>query len=257
MNEFVKPKRIIINPVDYIKKISGNGLIKDLHGNEEICDVCHGTGIIIEDNVYGLSDDPNRRIGIFPYKHQSFTFCRNCYNGIIHRCKLCGEIIRPRGFLKHDCEKQKELDRIETAQKEKEMWDKAEELPEEKLGDYNYFYSQYYGYNEGYFSDFDEFFEYWHDNEEYTTITKDERPKFVWVTDSIKMNLDADDIVSNVTEELYEDAFYDISSEDMKHLQDFLDEWCKTCGVSDTYYESHKYKVRIPWEYYDKEYDNE
>ena len=54
------------------------------------------------------------------------------------------------------------------------------------------------------------------------------------------------------TEDLYEDAFYDISSKEIERLQRFIDEWIKTCGVGTTYYESHKYKVRIPWEDYDE-----
>ena len=35
-----------------------------------------------------------------------------------------------------------------------------------------------------------------------------------------------------------------------KELQNFVDGWCKRCGVGTTYYKSHKYKVRIPWEEY-------
>lgn len=54
------------------------------------------------------------------------------------------------------------------------------------------------------------------------------------------------------TEDLYEDAYDDISDGEIKRLQAILDHWAKTCGVSTTYYESHKYKVRIPWEDYDK-----
>ena len=38
----------------------------------------------------------------------------------------------------------------------------------------------------------------------------------------------------------------------VERLQEILDHWAKTCGVSTTYYESHKYKVRIPWEDYNK-----
>lgn len=43
-----------------------------------------------------------------------------------------------------------------------------------------------------------------------------------------------------------------ISEGEIKRLQAILDYWAKTCGVSTTYYESHKYKVKIPWEDYDK-----
>jgi len=64
------------------------------------------------------------------------------------------------------------------------------------------------------------------------------------------MSIDAADIIENATEDLYEDATDNIPRKKVKELQDFLDEWCKTCGVCETYYESHRYKVRIPWEQY-------
>ena len=66
------------------------------------------------------------------------------------------------------------------------------------------------------------------------------------------MSIDAHNIVESATEDLYEDAIYDVTDESIKRLQDYLDEWCKRCGVGTTYYESHKYKVRIPWEDYNK-----
>lgn len=251
-NEFIKPKRIVVNPTEFLQNVFGKGLIKDLHDNEEICEVCHGLGIVIVDNPYGLSDDPDKKAGLFPYKHQSISFCPNCYNGVVHRCKLCGEIINPRGFLRHNCPQQQEEDRLEAKRKEQEEWDKAEELPSNCLSDYEYFFSDSYGYDNGYFSDWDEFFDYWHDNCE----DIEERPEYVWVTTKVDMSMDAQYIVDNATEDLYEDAIEDISTEKIRQLQDFLDGWCKTCGVGATYYESHKYKVKIPWEDYDNECTN-
>ena len=62
------------------------------------------------------------------------------------------------------------------------------------------------------------------------------------------MSIDATDIIENATEDLYEDAIDSISDKARKELQEYLDNWCKACGVGTTYYESHKYKVRIPWE---------
>lgn len=64
------------------------------------------------------------------------------------------------------------------------------------------------------------------------------------------MHIDADDIIANATENLYEDAMSDISEEKCKELQDLLDKWCDTCGVRETYVKSNKYKVKIPWENY-------
>lgn len=75
MPGFVKPTRKVVNIEDAFGELIGKKLIKDLHDNEEICPVCHGTGLRIEDNPYGLSDDPDKRAGQFPYKHQSIRFC--------------------------------------------------------------------------------------------------------------------------------------------------------------------------------------
>lgn len=71
MPGFVKPTRKVVNIEDAFGELIGKKLIKDLHDNEEICPVCHGTGLRIEDNPYGLSDDPDKRAGQFPYNHQS------------------------------------------------------------------------------------------------------------------------------------------------------------------------------------------
>ena len=103
MPGFVKPTRKVVNIEDAFGELIGKKLIKDLHDNEEICPVCHGTGLRIEDNPYGLSDDPDKRAGQFPYKHQSIQFCPNCYNGVVRFCPDCGKQI-PRYRTLCDCD---------------------------------------------------------------------------------------------------------------------------------------------------------
>lgn len=245
MSDFIKPKTEYISDKGYMEQLLNIKLRKDLHGNEEICPCCHGTGLIIVDNPYGLSDDPNKQIGNFPYNHQSLSFCPNCYNGIIHRCELCGDVIR-RGFLKHDCQAQLDANRREFEKKREQALIDAPLAPPEVLEKSHFFYSDDFGYNDGYFYDWFEFFDYWRENRD---NNRDERPKYVWATEPVDMSIDASDIISNATEDLYEDARDDISDSAIKELQNFLDNWCKSCGVRTTYYES-KYKVRIPWEEY-------
>lgn len=63
MPGFVKPTRKVVNIEDAFGELIGKKLIKDLHDNEEICPVCHGIGLRIEDNPYGLSDDPDKKAG--------------------------------------------------------------------------------------------------------------------------------------------------------------------------------------------------
>ena len=218
-------------------------LSKDLHGNEEICQNCSGTGLVVLDNRYGLSDDPNKKAGHFPYKHQSLSFCPFCFNGVVHRCEFCGKIIT-KGRLKCDCDKQKEIDEQESIKKEKELFDKAPIAPKEVEESCFYLYSDYYPYNNGYFSDWDDFFDAWQDNH----FEEDDKPEFVWITKEEPMKIDAWDIVNSAAEEMYEDAIENISHEEIVKLQKYLDEWCSNCGVGDTYFESHEYKVRIPWD---------
>lgn len=64
-------------------------LKKDLTDDERICPVCHGTGLEIVDNEYGIKGDSSTIR--FPYKHQSLSSCRNCYNGVVKVCEFCGE----------------------------------------------------------------------------------------------------------------------------------------------------------------------
>lgn len=243
MNEFIKTE--IVSDSDYIQSLVNANLQKDLHGDEEVCQYCHGTGLVIENNRYGLSDDPDKRFGRFPYKHQSISFCQHCFNGVIHRCKLCGEIM-PKGVLRHDCDQQMKVDAIECENKRKKLFDEAKIAPDEVVKGCVFLYSDDYDYNNGYFSDWNEFFESWNENHS----DDDERPEFVWITESEEMHIDANDIVSSATEDLYEDAIDNISYKDIEELQKFLDEWCASCGVGKAYYESHKYKIRIPWENY-------
>lgn len=247
MREFVKPKTEIISDADYIQKLVNVNLRKDLHINEEICQHCHGTGMIVVENRYGLSEDPDKSKRHFPYTHQSISFCQHCYNGIVHRCPHCGKLIK-RGYLVCDCEAQQEIRKQEEAKKKQEAFDNAPIVPKEVLDKMAYFYSDYFSFNDGYFADWDEFFDDWFENSNPDSI----RPEFVWITEPVEMDIDAQNIIEQATDDLYEDAYDDISYEAKKELQEFLDSWCKRCGVSTTYFESHKYKVRIPWEEYDK-----
>lgn len=108
MSDFVKPRHLIIDAIPYLKEIMGKGLVKDLSEDEEICPVCHGTGVKLANNIYGLQNEPTRSDGVFfPYKHQSLVRCNNCYNGIVHKCKYCGKLL-DKDTLECDCEKARE-----------------------------------------------------------------------------------------------------------------------------------------------------
>lgn len=228
-----------------MEQLLNANLRKDLHDNEEICEHCHGTGMVIANNPYGLRNDPDKTRGYFPYQQQSISFCPHCYNGIVHRCKLCGQIM-PKGALRHNCEQQSELNRKARIKKETEELQKAPIAPKEVEEGCPYLYSEDYPYNDGFFSDWDDFFDSWVEEHK----PNDMRPEFVWITEPVEMHIDAQSIIEDATQDLYDGADEDVHNEARKELQYLLDNWCKHCGVGTTYYESHKYKVRIPWEEY-------
>ena len=248
MSDFVKPTRKTVSVREAFKELLDRDIVKDLHDNEQICPVCSGTGLRIEDNRYGLSEDPDKSAGMFPYKHQSISFCQNCYNGVVRICPHCGKQL-PRGRLKCDCDYYKRQHEIEMSQKLNEELAAAEKHDADALGTkFTMAQSDYYPHDDGYFTEWEEFFDSW--NEENEDIER--RPEYVWGTDELKMSMDASSIVENATEDMYEDAMQHIGDAPVKELQQYLDEWIKKYGVT-SYCETHKHAIRIPWEEYDNE----
>ena len=245
MPDFVKPVRKTVDVTDVFGELIGKKLIKDLHDNEEICPVCHGIGLRIDDNPYGLSDDLDKSAGHFPYKHQSIRFCQNCYNGIVRRCPDCGKQL-PRCRLVCDCEAVQQRRQQEADRKEKEQFEKAEKHEPNCLGSmFVMAQSDFFPYNEGYFSYWEDFFDIWNeDREEFS-----KKPLYVWGTEKIEMSLDASSIISSACEDLYEDAYDDIGSAAIAELQEYLDKWKKKYG-RDAFILTTKHAIRIPWEDY-------
>lgn len=244
MSEFIKPKRVEVDISGVVNDLFGTKLIKDLHDNEAVCPVCHGTGLRIEKNPYGLSEDPDRAIR-FPYMHQSISFCQNCYNGIVRYCPDCGKQL-PRGHMKCTCDA--EIQRQQEAERKKEADELAAAIKHgaSALGDqFLMCYSPFFSSNEGFFSDWDEFFDDWREEHDESDI----RPEYVWGTTKQEMSFDAYDIVSSACEDMYEDAIDDIGSDAIAEMQDSLNKWVSKYGRA-TYYATHKHAVKIPWDQY-------
>lgn len=129
--------------------------------NEKICDTCGGTG------------------WLYNKKHGYIQACTVCYSGIIHLCPLCGE--PKRGLCMN-----KECRAIRDAENEEKVLSKAikAEYKDVPLEYKEMLYSESYGYNEGYFTDIDEFIEYCEDNDI-------EVPKYVWSTTKTELSIDA------------------------------------------------------------------
>ncbi len=255
MDEFVKPKHIVINPMPYLKEILGNGIIKDLQEDEEICPVCHGTGLELVDNEYGLKGDTEYHNGkMWPYKHQSIVSCRNCYGGVVKKCKYCGKLLN-RHTYECNCEEshkaRAQADKLKRDKEEQERFNKAQIIEPDSpiVQQFGMLYSECYGYNEGYFADWEEFFDYWDSN----YVDNDKRPQYVWSTTSTQIGFDADSMIEEACQDLHEEAEDQINLSDRKELQNLLDKWASKQTGTTTYYVDYKYAIRIPWEEYDKE----
>ena len=103
------------------------------------------------------------------------------------------------------------------------------------------YYSEDYPYNNGYFSEFEEFIEAWKDRHE----PDEPKPKYVWGTTAVELTIDAGDILENACDELHEGAYDNLS--DVEGLQKYLDEWCAKQRGTTTYYQDCKYAIEIPW----------
>ena len=249
--ENTKPRHVVVPLRPFLEKLIDRKIEKDLDDGEELCPTCGGFSLTIRDNPY-FKREGQYQMSQFKNEQLVLMNCPDCYNGVVKRCRLCGEIIR-RGWLKHDCEKQQALDREEKARKEAERLAQAPVAPPEVVKDCHVFFSDYY--SGGFFEDFLDFFEEWHELENDKGYER--RPEYVWTTTPEEFSIDARDICENATEDLYEDAYDDISDKDLERLQSLLDDWCNSTGVGTTYNISHKYKVRIPWAEYDKMYGKE
>lgn len=172
--------------------------------------------------------------------------CPHCHNGLLSVCPYCGEGYKSTLYYhlmnnKECFEKDREEKNIKQYEAEKLKFEKAikytyNECPNESK---EMMYSEHYGYNEGYFTDLDEFYEYIESEEDATL------PQYVWTTYKISLSMDAGSIIESACDNLHEDACSNISDEDEKELQDLLDQWCHKQDCTDTYYPNYKAVILI------------
>lgn len=182
--------------------------------NEELCQHCEGIGWTLGDGF--------------------LERCTHCYgSGVI---KLCPECHKPmRGIcMEFECSRKRE--RIA----EEKRFNKATKYTLDTIPKENseMFFSETYGYDEGYFSDIDDLLDYCYSE----NINP---PDYVWGTDKTMLSLNACDILSNACEELHEDAYDSIGDKDIKEMQDFFDEWCKGQTGTTTYSVNYNYCILI------------
>ncbi len=244
-------KHISLNVSEEIKHILPDTLEKDLQENEDICPVCHGLGIIKKNYSYGIEEEKSSKVNW--YDNEYFVWCPNCYCGVIKKCKYCGKIL-PKGILRCDCEKQREIDEKERRIKYQETISKATEVDLKDKDTYLYdensnkyywsindfvdYHKQDYADGSGGYENFDEYFQYM-------------IPDILWLCDNVDISMDADSIIASACEELHEDAEDNISGQDRKELQGLLDNWCKKQTGTTTLYPSYKKYVRVRKEWFE------
>lgn len=236
-------RREEINLHEAIQKSFPKILIKDLTEYERVCPVCHGLGMKIEDNIYGIKGDTSEagRKYHFPYKHQSLSFCQSCFNGVQRLCPYCGQPYKDQAYLHCDCEGQKKADEEERIKKWNEKVANAVAVDEKDV------------HTMLYCEEFDEYYytvyEFLDDYASYHE--ENERPERLWITSVEKINIDVYSILENACDDLHEDAMESIGEEDIAELEKFLDNWCSKQTRTTTYYPCYKQYVVIDWSKYE------
>lgn len=229
-----------VNTYQVISKILPPYLVKNLTENERICPECNGLGLKVNDNIYGIKGDTSElgRKYMFPYKHQSLSFCQNCYNGVQRLCPYCGKPYKQRSYLHCECDGQRQADREKKVKEWKKIIENATEVNESDVN------TMLYCEENGEFYDtIDDFFEAytWHKDD------FDVRPSRLWVTTEENIHMDANNLIEYACSDLHEDAFEQC---DADGLQKLLDKWCKEQTGTNTYYPCYKEYVIIHWENY-------
>lgn len=234
-------EQVTINIEKTVKKIFPKVLTKDLQDNERICPTCHGLGMRLENNVYGIHGDTSEagKREHFPYKHQALSFCPDCYNGVQKLCEYCGQPFKQKGYYHCNCIGFKKSEENKHIAKWNKTISNAKEVKESDVK--TMLYCEEF---DRYYDTIDDFFEYWASDCEDEEIIK---PELLWVCSMQKISIDADYIIENACDDLHEDASENC---DYASLQKALDDWCREQTGTTTYYPCYKEYVKIDWSKY-------
>lgn len=223
-------------------------LEKDLMDNEAICPVCNGTGVVKRNNVYGIKGDTSEiaKQKHFPYNHQSLSLCPNCYNGVVKLCEFCGRQISREYINRCNCEQYKLKEAEEKRIKYQDTINKATEISLCNASDFIYDEKA-----DRYFIDESEFADYYwdlyqegvHDCKNFEEYFQREIPKVLWNCTKTEISINANDILEQACEDLHEDAYENVDN--IKELQEYLDNWCSKQSGTTTYYPCYKEYVSV------------
>lgn len=218
-----------------IEKIIEPILLKPafLKANTTHCKACNGIG------------------WLYDKEKEHLVWCKECGgDGLVHLCIYCGNPVNSRYFSivcghKECIEKNRKERALNLKKKreenEKKMFKSAQKISYEECPEFyrECLFLDSYSEEGKFFEDFEELFEW--AGEKGITI-----PEYVWATNCTQITLNARDMVSNACEELWEEAYYQISEEDIKELQEYLDEWCKKQTGTMTYTPNYNYAIKVP-----------
>ena len=222
-------------------------LPQELKENQIHCKTCGGIGWLEDTEIHTIK------------------MCPDCIHGAVNICPICK---KPYPKYSHECTnikckmiqqyalEHKIVKKIEDGiLQDMKLFEKVEKYDCVNAFDkFDMLYSDAYDYHDGYFTNWDDFFDKFKDLErEYKECfgTDMVKPEYVWGTYSRDLQIDADGVIEYATEEMWEGA---AESCDYKSLQKLLDDWCKEQTGATTYYVDYEHAVKIPWEEYNKEH---
>lgn len=221
-------KHIQLSVKDGVELLNSKFIEKDLEDNQIICTTCKGFGVVKRKNQFGIKEklsDEKYATTINWYDNEAFTFCPDCYNGVVTLCEYCGKPIKKGYISKCDCEQYLQKERNLELKKKEEIISKA------KVVDIANVKTQLYcEENDKYYDPkevecfFDDFY-------------NEEVPKILWVTRSADISLDASNIIEDACQDLYEEASENC---DYEGLQKVLDDWCSKQSGTTTYYPDYE-----------------
>lgn len=249
--EFVKPQCVHID-AERVYETCIEDLIKHLCDDETLCPVCKGLGIIRRDNPYGLSNDPDKKVGTFPYLHESFQTCPNCYNGVVKVCPHCQRAV-PRGTLPRGCgcdgayrERQREW-----VARNKQIFEDAVHHAAD---------SAYVQSMEMFTDDDEHYWAYLYDAMEELNDraeSAEKRPAYIWCTRRHELTMNAEEIVYGIvgnSSSFHDNAWEDMSKGSLKDLQQAMDTFCEINPCT-TYFADYNNAVILDWEAWDRRFE--
>ena len=137
-------------------------------------------------------------------------------------CEICGKQLPSSHMYIYincpECRSKQEKKHME------DVFEKSKKVPLSEAK-YDYFFSESYLYEDGYFEDIDYLLDC-------CTENGTEVPDHIWATKEVELKLDATDIICNALEQADLDltGYADMPEKSIKKLQKHLDEFCKEVG---------------------------